>query len=379
VVCQTNNQADDLCRRLGAAEIFGTVVRFVSGNASKTPPHPAVQVVASARGLPAGPRVVVATSAKWALIEGGVELDAILVDEAWQMTFAMLLPILRMSGQLLLIGDPGQISPVVPSPTERWETSRHPPHLAAPEVLLNRMQCARRQLPATWRLPSDSAGIIAPFYDFAFDCAAQPGERSMRYGSLGAKDEIDCALKSLTTRSITAILLPTPDGGALDVGDREVAQTIAQVAARALKAEAVAESLDAEAQQAQILEPERIGIAATRREMVQAIMDALPRELRSRILVDTAERWQGLQRELMIVAHPLSSVTEPSEFDLETGRLCVVASRHRNGLVVVSRDHVPETLLNVLPRAEQPLGRDDLVGRGLFQHREFWRSLTGAG
>ena len=81
----------------------------------------------------------------------------------------------------------------------------------------------------------------------------------------------------------------------------------------------------------------------------------------------------------MIIVHPLSGVIEPSAFDLETGRLCVMASRHRAGLLVVSRDHLGETLERYLPAAEQAPGRPDVVGKGHSRNLEFWGALQASG
>ena len=78
----------------------------------------------------------------------------------------------------------------------------------------------------------------------------------------------------------------------------------------------------------------------------------------------------------MIAVHPLSGVVRPSAFDLETGRLCVMASRHRSGLIVVSRDHVAETLDTHIPSAEQAVGRPDVSGRGHSQNLRFWMDLS---
>ena len=82
---------------------------------------------------------------------------------------------------------------------------------------------------------------------------------------------------------------------------------------------------------------------------------------------------------MMIVVHPLSGVVNPSAFDLETGRLCVMASRHQAGLVVLSRDHVGSTLADYVPNAEQAPGRPDVVGRGHDAHIRFWSSLDDQG
>ena len=77
--------------------------------------------------------------------------------------------------------------------------------------------------------------------------------------------------------------------------------------------------------------------------------EALPAAIADEITVDTPERWQGLERPIMVVVHPVSGVTEPTAFDLETGRLCVMASRHQVGLIIVTRDHLPSTLEDLTP------------------------------
>ncbi|MEV7907613.1 hypothetical protein AB0P04_38960, partial [Streptomyces anulatus] len=92
--------------------------------------------------------------------------------------------------------------------------------------------------------------------------------------------------------------------------------------------------------------------------------------------VDTPERWQGLERPVMVAVHPLSGVTDPSAFDLETGRLCVMASRHEAAFVMLTRDHVGTTLANYVPSAGQAPGRPDVVGRGHDAHLRFWQALV---
>lgn len=117
-------------------------------------------------------------------------------------------------------------------------------------------------------------------------------------------------------------------------------------------------------------------LCATHRIMNAAMELRLESKYHGRVEVDTPERWQGLQRQVMVMVHPLSAVTNPSDFDLETGRLCVMASRHQAGLIVVTRDHVGATLDSHLPVAEQPVGRPDIAGRGHFQNRQFWGRLV---
>jgi len=378
VACQTNAQADDVCRRLSTVIRPDQIYRFVGGGSESPPPFGDCQVVSSAKDIAGGPLVVVGTAMKWALIKSAPPIHMFLVDEAWQMAMATFVPLLRFCDRFILIGDPGQIPPVVSAPTQRWETSRNPPHLSAPEVLRARMDVNAVSLPATWRLPNDTARLVRGFYEFDFESASLPGERKLHFmtGKSGGNRLIDAALDRLMDHSIARVQVPMPTVGGLAQSDPEVATVAAETVKRALARDATATALDRRVTKK--LEPGDIGVAASHRVMVQAVLSSLPEKLRVAVKVDTAERWQGLERELMVVVHPLSSMENPGEFDLETGRLCVMASRHQSGLIVIGRDHIGRTLDGILPSATQPLGRPDAVSRGLRQHREFWGHLDGS-
>jgi hypothetical protein len=126
------------------------------------------------------------------------------------------------------------------------------------------------------------------------------------------------------------------------------------------------------------LMPADIGLTSSHRVMNAELGNALGARA-NEIRIDTPERWQGLERPVMIAVHPLSGVTDPSAFDLETGRLCVMASRHQAGFILLTRDHVGETLRNYVPSARQPPGRPDVVGRGHDAHLRFWEQLEVSG
>lgn len=155
----------------------------------------------------------------------------------------------------------------------------------------------------------------------------------------------------------------------------EVAQLAVDVVKRLVRRQARAKLGKGEVD----LDPTCIGLCATHRVMNAAMELRLPRNLRRKVKVDTPERWQGLQLPVMVIAHPLSGVLHPSDFDLETGRRCVMASRHQAGLIIVTRDHVGETLDTHLPVSEQPVGRPDVAGRGHYQHSAFWNRLVITG
>ena len=191
-------------------------------------------------------------------------------------------------------------------------------------------------------------------------------------GGLSAEDRL---ISSLQHGSVAALTLPTPDEGPPLHADQELAQRAAKLLQQLLRRDAKirvsGKTID--------LTPDLIGMCATHRVMNSALALALPSKLEGRIVVDTPERWQGLERPVMILVHPLSGVVRPSSFDLETGRLCVMASRHLAGAVILSRDHITETLANTIPSATQPVGRPDVSGRGLFDNLAFWNTMEDNG
>jgi len=376
VAAQTNSQVDSICRRFALMETGFTITRFAGGTAQPGTLPKGVEWVTETKELPHGPCVVAGTTAKWGLVNITDPYDVILIDEAWQMSWADFMLLGQVAKAFLLIGDPGQISPVVSIDVARWETAPRPPHRAAPHVIIEDSQLKRDEwsLPGTRRLPHDAADLVRPFYDFDFGAFAQPGERrvSLDPGGKGPQDRL---LDLLRDGSAAALTLPTPDHGPPLEQDVELAAAAVKVV-KSLLARG-AQVADEEGKRKLIAGD--IGLCATHRSMNSALDLSLPRELRGQVRVDTPERWQGLECKVMIVVHPLSGVLRPSAFDLETGRLCVMASRHRAGMIVLTRDHLGSTLGEFIPTASQAIGRRDVEGRGLRDNLAFWTRLTAAG
>lgn len=372
VAAQTNSQADDICRRLAREYPHLRAIRFASRDADPQPLGASITWQSDTKFLPAGPCVVVGTTAKWGIVDIHEPFDVLFVEEAWQMSWSSFMLLGQVAGRFVMIGDPGQIPPVVTIDVSRWETSPRPPHAPAPEVILRdgRIDVLQLSLPATHRLPCDSVDLVRPFYDFDFHAWAAPNERAV-VTARGGRERIDAAIDLLESGTIAAVTLPTPAGGPPLERDDELAGLAVRVVARLLERGARIR-IDEETRP---LEPRDIGLAATHRIMNAAMELALPDQYRNHVRVDTPERWQGLERKVMIVVHPLSGVVRPSAFDLETGRLCVMASRHRAALVVVTRDHVGDTLGRYIPSADQPVGKPDATGRGHARHLGFWETL----
>ena len=379
VAAQTNNQVDDLCTQIAEAYPHTTIVRFSSTRYQGDLPAN-VQVITRRDSLPVGPSLVVATVSKWAITDDDQSYDVVFVDEAWQMTWADLLTLRDVAPRFVLIGDPGQIPPVVAIEVDRWEVSPVAPHRPAPDVILGnpelRAVTTELYLDTCWRLPYDSVELVRGFYDFHFDARALPGERYLRATRpLDLSSPIDRAIATVRDSSTVVLTHPSHTDGAVVDPDTELAEVIASLAARLLDLRCEYSARPEERDRPVTLEPSDIGITSTHNLMNSAIERALPAHLRGEggIRVTTPERWQGLQRPVMIAVHPLSGIRTPTSFDLETGRLCVMASRHRSACFFVTRDNVGITLDSHLPAADQALGRDDVVGRGHAQHTKFWK------
>ena len=387
IAAQTNNQVDEICERIAQRYPTQNVVRFSS--AGYQPPDDIderVVFIDKKAAIPDGPIIMVATVSKLALSKFDGDFDILFVDEAWQMAWADFLPVRHVADRYVFIGDPGQIPPTVAIDVDRWESSEHPPHQATPTLILENPALTglrtELRLPTCRRLPYDSVRLVNGFYDFEFDSDAKPGERFIRPTKRARADGpaaagIDAALEAMwaTGRpSTTAIIqMPTPAVG-LPVGtDVELARFTAAMVARLLERRCEVSTESGEKNAPRSLRPADIGVVSTHNLMNTAIQNEL-RELSPKyasIRVTTPERWQGLEKPVMVAVHPLSGVMAPSAFDLETGRLCVMASRHQSACFFVTRDHVGATLDDHLPLADQALGCHDAVGKGHALHRAF--------
>jgi hypothetical protein len=94
------------------------------------------------------------------------------------MTYADLGGLGPLSAQVVLVGDPGQIAPVVTGDSRRWQDLPAGPQRAAPEALVAAYpeSVTRLRLSASWRLGPQTTALIQPaFYgDLPFTSARPP-------------------------------------------------------------------------------------------------------------------------------------------------------------------------------------------------------------
>lgn len=381
IAAQTNRQADDIALRWNRDYPKLKCVRLASSSAERPVNFPSkIEWVHKGHELPTSASLTISTASKWTWMKDIEPYDLLAIDESWQLPWAELMQCSKISEKFFLIGDPGQIPPVVSIDVRRWATAPRPPHKAAPDVVLDdpdlREVAMIGSLPACRRLPQASVQYVKPFYSFDFEAYAKPLDRIFETKISNKSTPTEMAIAQLVSGQPVVLTIETPEEGVPAETDVEIAAKAREVVEILLSGK-IKISVEP-GERPRKVEPSDIGITSTHRAMNGELKKALGTEYAD-VSVDTPERWQGLERPLMIAVHPLSNVLDPSDFDLETGRLCVMASRHQVGLVMLTRDHVGPTLNKYIPEAAQAPGQPDIVGRGHFAHTSFWNALEQDG
>jgi AAA domain len=205
------------------------------------------------------------------------------------------------------------------------------------------------RLPYSWRLPASAAPLVsAAFYPFTpFEAGSGDNDRALKLPG-GGTSRIDRALDLAAETGWALHELPARHTVRTDT---EALEACADLAARLLERGGVA--FDPAYADGRPVSGDRIAIGAAHRDQVAGIRLALDRHgaATRAVTVDTANRLQGREYDVTIVLHPLSGRRDASAFHLETGRLCVLLSRHRHACVVVARAGIAE-LLDAHPHTE---------------------------
>jgi hypothetical protein len=351
VIAQTNEQVDDLTDRMATARPGLRIGRISSREYAISPRvarHAQITVSAAMADLSECP-VIIGTAHKWATIKDGSWPWAI-VDEAYQMRSDLLLRIAGRFGRALFVGDPGQLDPFSTIATERWTGLTWDPMQSAVAVLLRHNPgIPVHTLPVSWRLPASAAPVVSEaFYPFTgFRSGTTPGQRRLEFSTHAfGSNPLDETVEMAAASGWALYELPARQTIRTD---QEAVSACARLAVRLLQRVAVSFSERAEA--GVPLTADRIAVGTAHRDQAQAIRSALRASGVAGVTVDTANRLQGREFDLMIVLHPLSGRRDATAFHLESGRLCVLTTRHRHACVVVARAGIPE-LLDAHPSTE---------------------------
>jgi AAA domain len=381
VVAQTNEQVDDLVDRMAGKHGPAAGGTLTIGRLSATTYAPTDRVRQYlGHGVTIGgkyaelgtPQVTIATAAKWTRFGEDMTWPWAILDEAYQMRSDGLLAIAPRfaSGCALFVGDPGQLDPFATVGADRWAGSAWDPTDSAVAVVrAHNPDLPVHRLPYSWRLPASAADLVArAFYPFTpFEAGTEQADRSLELGSAAATSTTAAAT---ATASASAREAGSSGAGylkrldealqtAADTGwaqyelparytvrtDAEALNACADLAARLLARGALAvDSISYPA--GHQVTADRIAVGAAHRDQVSAIRAALDRHgpATRDITVDTANRLQGREYDVTVVLHPLSGRRDATAFHLETGRLCVLLSRHRHACVVVARAGISDLL-----------------------------------
>lgn len=350
IVTQTNEQADDLALRIARDYKDVRVARIV---ASSGPSN--TIAVARDEGLlnvdshwndfeAARARILVSTARKWQYERANrpTTFDFGLIDEAYQMRSDSLLGVSPLVEVLFCVGDPGQLDPFSTVPDDLWKGLPYAPTRSAMGTLRAfHPSIEPILLPRSWRLPPNAAGVVASaFYpDNPFQPGTGKGTRRLTLGKRkrrkgGWARPVTNALEKAAANGWAYLELPeqyTPRT------DTSIAATLAEGVDQLLSRGArVRDELN---RKPKALAAERIAVIAAHNDQVHAVRLALrDRGLDpSDYIVSTANKIQGREYDVVFVWHPLAGRRDATAFHLESGRMCVMLSRHRHACIVVGR------------------------------------------
>lgn len=230
------------------------------------------------------------------------KVDLLIVDEAFQTTYAQIAVAADQADQILMVGDSGQIGPVVTSDTRVFSSRTVKPESRAPEPFIAKGYPVLN-IDRTYRLGPDTVDAIAPLYDFDF-ASARP-EISLRRGRR--------TLPEIT--SIAMEPVDTPE-------DFDVAHAVAD------RAEALLQCQVHTADGDTAMTPAQLAVVVAHNAQVSAVAAVLEKRGIEGTAVGTADSLQGGQWNAVIAVDPLTGYREPKGHQLHPGRLCVMASRH---------------------------------------------------
>ncbi|MFF7328599.1 AAA family ATPase [Streptomyces sp. NPDC008150] len=384
VIAQTNAQVDDLVTRLAEKNPELPVGRLHSSDSD--PYDKALDALANVRKSAkaadlAGMDVVISTAAKWAHVKGVEPWRHAIVDEAYQMRSDALLAVAGLFERALFVGDPGQLDPFSIVGGDQWAGLSYDPSASAVTTLLaHNPELPQHRLPVSWRLPASAAPLVSgAFYPYTpFRSGTADGDRELTFAVPSDGSGPDRVIDEAARSGWGLLELParhTPRT------DPEAVRAVAAVVRRLLDRGGAA--LSERSDEPSALTADRIAVGTAHRDQASGVRAALADLGVAGVTVDTANRLQGREFDVTVILHPLSGRPDATAFHLETGRLCVLASRHRHACVVVCRAGVTELLddhpstepvqLGVTVKFPDGWEANHAVLAHLREHRVAWR------
>lgn len=243
------------------------------------------------------------------------QYDLLIIDEAYQVTLDQLVRAAANCTQLLLVGDPGQIGPVVTANTGPWEGASTQPHRRAPEIVSDYPDATVLNLTSTYRVGADTVEVISPLYGFDFDSLRPDRHIALRDG------------RRLPEVGHVRI------GEAPNTTDLRHMRQVVEVA-RQMVGAALHETVDG-TETTRTLTPADVAVVVSHNSQSNGVMVLLDELGLGEVVVGTADKLQGGQWPAVVALDPVVGHRRLSEHQLNLGRLCVMLSRHQAALVWV--------------------------------------------
>jgi hypothetical protein len=254
----------------------------------------------------------------------------------------MLLGIAGLYDTLFCVGDPGQLDPFTVIDDAMWKGLAYSPSRTALGTLRAfHPTLVPLRLPTSWRLPPSAADVVSrAFYPFgAFDAGTASGDRNLELGAAKKKPPagpvpLDAILERAAKTGWGYVELPERFTARTD---QEIATTIASLVDRLLARGATV--VDERNRKGVALTADRVAVIAAHNDQVTAVRYALTQAGRDpdSLVVSTANKIQGREYDVVLVWHPLAGRRDATAFHLESGRMCVMLSRHRHACIVINR------------------------------------------
>jgi len=377
IVSPTNEQALGLAGRL-AADHPNETISLLPRDKLEIPESLTsmrnFEVVKAPQANGAG--VVVGTLAKLGDAFGRSQLrpfDAMLIDESYQANSTQYYAIGHLAPTHLLVGDGGQLSPFSTlKDADHWRGLAEDPLQTAVGVLLRNHRDATpvHKLPISRRLDARAVPIAQAFYPgLRFQAAVRTGVRKLEMAASSKAGNLDRALDAAAERGWGHLVLP--EALTLSADPEMIAAIVGLVTRlRARKATVRCERFPTSSSP-------RVAVGVSHNDQKDQLRAALQDAGHDGVVVDTANKLQGLEFDVVIAWHPLAGLPEADEFHLDPGRLCVLLTRHRHACIVVGRDGDRELVRGVPPKSPAYVGWDqDPLLDGWAVHEELFQALA---
>lgn len=315
IAAQTRAQAGELSARLAAISNRCALIAKSKSSVTGTGTCPVITGSQVRWAHRSGGEILVATTARWLHANPQtIGADVLIVDEAYQASYADIGAIGALAPQIVCVGDPGQIAPVITGDVSRWDSSPTGPQQAAPAALIAAYgdDVSVRRLRHSWRLGPQTCAMVSGLY---YRNLPFTSRRPLEY-LVSTQDEV---LPEMAHRCVTTTDGPTDRMLMAQAAERARDLLTCGYATpdgrRAITAADIAVVVPHVAQAA----------------IVRAMLADQPL-----ITVATANALQGIERPAVVAVHPLAGYRELSAFAVDPGRTCVALTRHRAHLSVVT-------------------------------------------